>query len=406
MAFRRAGMSSESNYKSAYALADRIIGSLLDSASTGLVLSVDFGGSMFDFIAQSAANSAGHEFARFPSLTRYHSQLNDLGLSMKTADALAEPVLFGRIDGIIRSQNDDEIFEEYARRFVNVATRGIDSWLVGRPKPRLIHFGDPNLLLDQMAGAAEALAKHRPIITLYSAGQDRGALLSQLHEYGYRAFDLAASPVRQGGTNSAVDFGWIAIAEEQHSDLFSHGETSSDDADSAFSEWQQELDQQHEMNRYALPRQWRSRRVFGLPAGASFQIPRKIAAEEIVAFGDCYPVETNGTQSWRWLGPRPRTRFALPCPLPGIYQAQIQVLDSHLLTGLSNCRVLVEGREVRSTSEGSREGVIRFVGRLDARDYTGHMEIDIVTSDAVSPVSDEPRTLRLSIQSITISPWR
>lgn len=392
-------MKSETGHFHAYLLADRVIGSLLDSDSEGTILSIDIGGSLFDTVAGNAARASHHRFVSSPSLVRHRSQLLGRSPQPRPSDIVEEPVLFGRVDGFAQTADDSETFESYGPHFEAFATCSIDSWAAGRQGLRLIHFGDPVLTLDQLAGATTTLARDRPVATFYTAGLDAWDLLSCLERYGYRAMNLNAEEVQLADSPGVADFGWIAIPSERYAEVLSDKSDLVHDQGTPFSVWQEVVE------RNSPARLQRSRSVFGLPASTPPLI-RKFTASEIVAEDDCYPVESDGISSWRWLGPRPRTRLVLPCALPEIYQLEIVVIASHLQDGLGKCRVLFEGREVQTTVHGTDQGTITFVGNLEARNYSGCMTIDIITPGIVSAVGADPRALRLNVQSIAVSPWR
>jgi hypothetical protein len=392
-------MNSETDHVGAYLMADRVVGSMLDSASAGIVLSIDIGGSLFDAVARNAARSSVHQFVSCPSLVRYRSLVRGRSVAPRTADIVDEPVLFGRVDGFMQSYDRNETFESYGPLFEEVSTRSIDGWASGRPPIRLIHFGDPDLVLEQMGGATGALAKDRPLATVYVSRVDQQKLLSLLERHAYRAVDLRASTVQPGASRDPGDFGWIAVPSERSEEFQSTFADFVRDGFPQFSEWNGVMD------RNATVRQRRSRSVFGLPANA-LSLDRRFTASDIVVEDDCYPVESDGVSSWRWLGPRSRTRLILPCALPGIYEVEIFVIASHLRNGLSECRVLVDGREVRATIHGADQGTVRFIGQLEAGKYAGFMTVDLVSPGAVLPVGADPRALRLNVQSISVSPWR
>jgi hypothetical protein len=392
-------MSPESIYVSGYLFADRVIGSLLSATPEGLVLSIDVGGSLFDTVARDSARSSLHNFVESPSLARSRSNQRGRGTQPGPADIIDEPVVFGRIDGVMRLEDDSEIFESYAQHLEEVATRSIDNWANNRPGIRHIHFGDPCMTMDQLAGAADTLAHGRPTTSFYTSGLDRSRLLSALELNGYRALDVGANDVKCEASDSMTDFGWIAFPSERQAEVLSALPDETTGGIAQFFEWQDVI------QRNAPVRQQRSRAVFGLPAHA-LPLGHKFATSEIIIEDDCYPVESDGTNSWRWLGPRSRTRLVLPCPIPGIYQVEIIVIASHLRNGLGGCRVLVEGREVRATIHGGDQGTIRFTGQIEAHNYTGGMIIDLVSPGAVSSAESDPRALRLNIQSIEVSPWQ
>jgi hypothetical protein len=391
-------MKSQTDHFHAYQLADRVIGSLLDFDSEGIILSIDIGGSLFDTVARNAAKASRHHFVNSPSLVSHRSQRLRRSPQLRPSDVIEEPVLFGRVDGKVHTGDDSETFESYGPQWEAFASCSIDSWAAGRRGLRLIHFGDPALTLDQFTGATKSLARDRPLATFYTSDMDRRELLSRLELCGYQVLNLNAEPVHSVELTAVAHFGWIAIPAERYAEVLA-GKAEPNGHVAQVSEWQEVVE------RNTPARLQRSRSVFGLPASTPL-LTRKFTAGELLAENDCYPLESDGISSWRWIGPRPRTRFFLPCALPGIYQLEIIVIANHLRDGLGECRVLVEGREVQTSVHGGDQGTIAFVGQLEARDYTGFMTIDVVTPGNVSAVGADPRVLRLNIQSIAVSPWR
>ncbi|MGD0193149.1 MAG: hypothetical protein ABSD74_20630 [Rhizomicrobium sp.] len=387
------------NHVSAFLIADHVIGALLNATTPGLVVSIDVGGSLFDTVARTAAKSSFHEFAEIPSLARHRSQRFGRTVPLKPSDVIEEAALFGRTDGKTQRINPDIIFETYGSATEQISTCSIDGWIAGRSPARYIHFGDPELTIDQLAGASETLRRDRPIATFYAAGTDRRALLSQIERHAYTTFNLGMQPVEPGPPQSESDFGWIAVPSERSGEAIAATPREARVGIAQFSEW-------HELiERNSTMRQHSSRAVFGFPPNTP-QLLHTYSASEIIVEDDCYPAESDGTSSWRWFGPRPRTRVSLPCLLPGIYQLEITVIACHLRSGIAACRVLVDGREVRATVQGTEAGSIRFLGQVKPEDYAGFLCIDVVSPGTVSMIGADPRTLRLSVQSISVSPWR
>ncbi len=318
---------------------------------------------------------------------------------MKPSDIIDEPALFGRIDGVTRIHRQDAVLETYEPRAEEFVTRSIDSWASVRPSVRFIHFGDPQMTLDQLDGAMKTLERDRPIVSLYPAGLPRRSVLNTLEGLSYQVVDVGLNPVRQGPTNSRFDFGWIAIPAERQD------EVKTAIPQDALANSLQFSEEQEIIERNSVARQHRSRAVFGLPPNA-VQLFRNFSATEVMVEDDCYPAESDGVNWWRWLGPRPRTRFMLPCLLPGLYQGEFVVLASHLRSGLGSCRILAEGREVRTAISGIDSGGVRFLGQLQPQDYAGYMSVDIISPGTVTSIPNEPRTLRLSVQSVSLAPWR
>jgi hypothetical protein len=392
-------MNTNSTFLNAFALADRVIGSVFEYADPGMVLSIDIGESLFDFIISNAAALAGHDFVSSPSLLRYRSRLLGLGLPLKPSSVITEPVVFGRIDGHIKISDGNDPLESYGSCHDEIAIRSIDSWLTGRPGLRLVHFGDPELALDQMAGAREAIARDRPILTLYPARQSRRVLESVLESLGYQAFNLGAEPVHSHENAHGVGFGWIALPNERRTGLGLAEATESHARGEDFAVAPWHLSAGHD----PLPRQRRSHAIFGLSASGELPMARTIGAADIIAVNDCYPAESEDCHSWRWLGPSARSRVAVPVPLPGVYRTELSVLGLRTDGGLSDCRIIVDGREVRTSASKSPPGTIEFDCHVEPMNYSGYMEIDIVSPGVPQIATDDSRILRLSIQSITVS---
>ena len=146
--------------------------------------------------------------------------------------------------------------------------------------------------------------------------------------------------------------------------------------------------------------------VFGLRPGDTPELTYKISAAELICCNDCYPMESNDEKSWRWLGPRARSRLGVSCPLPGNYSFTVNAIGSTASDRLAKCRVVVEGREVRTLTAGLPDGTIQFFAYLDPSDYQGYLEIDLVIEGFRPPAGSDSRTLRLCIDSIEVSPWR
>lgn len=378
------------SYGLAFATADRVITSLLEEDGRGLAISIDVGGSLFDCVASNAAELSDCELVRAPSLLRFRSRLRSVGQMLKAQTVIEEPVFFGRIDGFLHIGDENDLLESYSPRPHDLATRSIDSWIVGRRALRLLHLGDPVLIEDQIAGARATLTRDRPILTLYPADRSKERLLSLLDLLGYQAFDLTAKPVLND-EGPLGDLGWIAVPSDRRQDVIAAAGAHSAGAVS-------------QTDRPTLPRHRRSGAIFGLAASGPLPLSKTIDIRDMVAVNDCYPVETQGDHSWRWLGPRPRSRILVPCPLPGRYAIELSVYGSHLENGLGTCRILVEGCEVETTVKGTTAGTISFVGQLDPKHYAGYMEIDIVSTGKTLSAGGDARTLRLSLQSITMSP--
>jgi hypothetical protein len=127
-------------------------------------------------------------------------------------------------------------------------------------------------------------------------------------------------------------------------------------------------------------------------------------AAEIVCRSDCYPIEGDGEKFWRWLGPKPNSRIAVPCPLPGSYLVEVAAIGGSAAERLSDCRVLAEGKEVRISTDKVAEGKLNFVAHLDWLKYAGYLEIDLINFGCRPPTSADPRSLRLCLDSVAVSP--
>ncbi|HTU32801.1 MAG TPA: hypothetical protein VMF66_03250 [Candidatus Acidoferrum sp.] len=389
-------------FESAFGLADIILEALLRNDNPGLVLSIDIGGSFFDVVATNAAEAVGWEIVRSPTFLSWRAYLESMPKQMRAANVIAEPEFFGRVDGFLRSSGpaDPIASDETGRE--PVPTRSIDGWMAGRPPLRLIHLGDTELNADLLAGATATIVRDRPVLTLYSARQDRAALLSRLDSLGYQTLDLTARPVQAEKDKTFEEFGWIAVPREKQT-IIQEATATIHERLSSSSVWELE----HDAGLPALPRQRRARSIFGLPLSAFMALGKSIPAKDIISISDVYPLESENGHSWRWLGPRPCSRVALPCPAPGRYNIELEILGSQLENKLADCRVIVEGREVVATASDSLPGGIAFVGQAEAADYAGYLEVAVVSAGKVlPPARNEPRTLRISVRSIQVSPFR
>ena len=392
-------MTFGSNFVGTYLFADRLIGELLRQEAPGLVLSIDIGGSLFDVIARNFARSMRHKFVGSPSRWRHRAERRSRSLRPRAADVVTESVFFGRVDGTLSQEDVAVSFETYGPRTGEYVGRSIDSWGEHRPTLRLIHFGDPGLTLDQLAGATGTIGKDRPVLTFYTSGLEREALLAELERFQYRVWDAGSHAVTRTGADALEDFGWIAAPAEKIGGATAWPADLQGSAAFAPSRWQEI------MERNASPRQHRSPALFGLQT-AGLQLSRKIEAGDVLAEDDCYPTESEGETFWRWLGPRPQTRIAIPCVLPGAYDVDIGILASHLNAELGGCRIIVDGREVRTAASGATTGTIRFTGQVDSRSYTGYMPVELISPGGIARAGNDPRGLRLSIQSISVAPCR
>jgi hypothetical protein len=391
-------MNDESLFGELCARVTRVFASALDAGTAGTIVSIDIGGSFLDRLAWSASIAFGCEFASFPSLTRYRSRLWDYKHPLKPADVSREAVMFGRCDGWLQSLDEAGLWKNYALDSGSIAVRSIDSWSERRAPLRLIHFGDVPLLADQIRGAEATLSRDHPLLTLYppAAPAARTQVLSLLKDVGYLVRDLQGQPA--GDTAKLGNWGWIALSSEAWEALAAHPTVDSDDGAPSF--WAIE-----QMENTDVPlRQRRSGEIFGLGRIAPPQLARTIPVSEIVCVNDCYPMETDGKSSWRWLGPQARSRLAVPCAFPGIYRFEIGVVSCRTPGGLGACRVLVNGREVPVAAQGEEKGKLCFVGRLEAAGYAGYAEIDVINREAPPPAGSDPRTLRINLGPIGISP--
>ncbi|MGH6878964.1 MAG: hypothetical protein ACREHV_16520 [Rhizomicrobium sp.] len=392
-------MNSEIHYVDLYARAAGLLGSVLAAGSPGALLSIDVGGSFLDCVASAVSVECGDEFMTFPSLLRYRSRLWDQRWPLKPADVIQEPCVFGRSDGWMEFFDETGVCGNYAPELGDLAVRSIDSWSAGRRPLRLIHFGDVLLISDQVCGAAETLARCRPVVTFYppALARDRSELLLFFEEMGYRILDLNGMPRSEGENGQSNGFGLIALPHEKWQELLS--ERGGFEADRQLS---MAIEQPADFP--ILPRHRRSSEVFGIGRIVPPVRAGTVAVRDHVACNDCYPMETDGKYSWRWLGPRARARVALPCVCPGTYRFEVAVMSCRTQGGLGACRVLVEGREVSTDVHGEDSGTISFVGRLDPDGYAGYVEIDFVNRGSPPQAGADPRTLRMNLGSIRIAP--
>jgi hypothetical protein len=388
-------MNPDTHFMDIYDRASRAISRVLRDTYPGTVLSIDIGGSFFDLIAGNAAAEASLDCIRAPTLLRYRTILWDNRFTSRASDVVAEPFLFGRVDGAFESVDDAGLCRAYVMSSAAVTTRTIDSWSSGRSPLRLVHFGDADHVLDQVRGASRVLAEDRPLITVYPARGDMSELLALFHAAGYEAVNLELEPRRAAGTTK--DFGWIFFPNAQKH-VFE--EVAASGTSDGAARDRRVLDQS------ATPRQRQSSELFGIHVAESPQLGRTIPISEIVCGNDCYRVESHGELSWRWLGPRPRSRIAIPCAFPGAYRFEIDVFKCRMTNGLKDCRVFVEGREVATSVEGTDSGKIAFMGYLDAADYQGYVTIDIISPGALPYIGSDRRILRTSVSSVTVSPWQ
>ncbi|HLY04346.1 MAG TPA: hypothetical protein VKR31_01220 [Rhizomicrobium sp.] len=363
----------------------------LQQRPPGLVFSIDIGGSTFDSILSSAATFSGNEFVPAWSLLRHHALMVDRGQSINASDMSA---VFGKYDGHMLTDKESD----YWTNGGVYQTRSIGSWLEGRARANVLHLGDPELLFDHLEGAAPALETQRPILTLYPAGQDRTKLQSLLSWFKYTVVDLSLRPVGKATANSPADFGWIALPNEQEGSagLSLASDVESDGFDGLA--WNR-LDYGE-----ALPRQRRSSAVFNIGVSELPRLARTFSASEVLCSSGSYPVEGDGETFWRWLGPGASSQIALPCSLPGSYQVEIAGIGASAAERLALCRVLVEGREVRTSTSRVTEGKLEFIVHLDWAKYTGHIEVTLISFGCRPPTESDPRTLRLCVESVAVSP--
>lgn len=394
-------MNSELYFAYVYSSAARMIRAAIIDEPRGLVLSIDMGGSFFDCLASDLARATDYTFVQAPSLARYRSRILDYGTSPKPSDIVGEPVLFGRADGWMQIVDDANLNKRYSLNASSIATRSIDRWAIGRSKLRLVHFGDMIHSMEQIEGATNVLLEDRPVLTFYPpANPLRARLLSGLEQLEYRVVDIAGLDAQAEEPERQLDFGWIAIPAETTISV------PTDAAESATSGtyFASTLFNRYEMARHSLPRHHRSGAVFKFDDVGPPELRRAISIDDAVIVNDSYPVESDGKVSWRWLGPRTRSRIALPCAFPGTYRFEVAVLSCKTQGGLGACRVLVEGREVPTKFRGNDKGEIEFVGYLAPENYRGYVEIDFVNAGSIPPNGNDPRVLRLCLTSIEVSP--
>ena len=382
-------MRYEVIFREAYARAARAMAEWLRQRTPGLVFSIDVGGSTFDSILSSAATFSNNEFVPASSLLRHRALMLDRARSINASDV---SIVFGKHDGYMRANEGSDYWTNGAVH----RTRSIGSWLEGRARANVIHLGDSELLFDHIEGAASVLESQRPIVTLYPAGQDRTKLLSLLSGFRYTVVDLNLRPVRSTAASSPADFGWMALPDEQEGSRIPDvvGDVQSFDGPAAST---------HVDYGEALPRQRRSSTVFNIGVSELPRLTRTFSASEILCSNGCYSMEGD-EKFWRWFGPSPDSRVVLPCPLPGSYQVEITAIGASVAERLALCRVLVEGREARTSTNRVAEGKLEFVAHLDWVKYTGHIEVTLITFGCRPPTDSDPRTLRLCVESMALSP--
>jgi hypothetical protein len=383
-------MHSDTAFREGFTRAARAIAEWLRQRESGLVFSIDIGGSAFDAIVSSAATLSNNEFVAAPSRLRHRAVLIDRGQSINTSDVFA---MFGKHDGHLEAAEESDYWDNEAVS----QTRSIDSWLEGRSRPNLIHLGDPELLIDHIEGATSVLEAQRPLVTLYPVGQDRTKLLSLLAALKYTVVDLSLQTVCNDGALSPADFGWIALPDEREGSCVLNRQVEDRLFGAAAISSSLEYSE-------ALPRLRRSGAVFNLGVSEVPRLKYKVSAAEIVCCSDCYPVEGDGEKLWRWLGPRPHSRIAVPCPLPGSYFIELAAIGASAAERLSECRVLAEGKEVRTSTTKVAEGKLNFVAHLDWSKYAGYLEIGLINLGCRRPTGNDPRTLRLCVDSVAVSP--
>lgn len=383
-------MRSEVIFREAYAKTARAMAQWLRERPPGLVFSIDIGGSTFDSILSGAATFSNNEFVPASSLFRHHALMVDRAQSINASDV---STVFGKYDGHMLASEESD----YRTNGGIYQTRSIGSWLEGRARANVIHLGDPELLFDHIEGAAPALESQRPIVSLYPAGQDRTKLLSLLCQFKYTVVDLNLRPVGNAAASSPADFGWIALPDELEGSRIAEiaNEVQLFNGPSAWP---------HLEYGEALPRQRRSSTVFNIGVSEQPRLARTFSASEILCCSGCYSMEGDGVKFWRWLGPDSSSRIALPCSLPGSYQVEIAAIGASAAERLAQCRVLVEAREARTSTSRVTEGKLEFVAHLEWGNYTGHIEVRLITFGCRPPTDSDPRTLRLCIESAAVSP--
>lgn len=382
-------MNSDMGFQEGYARCARAIAGWLRRRPKGLVLSIDIGGSVFDSIALNAATFSDNEFVPAPSFMRHRARMLDARQSIRSSDA---SIVFARYDGCMKMNAADDYWDDDDPDW---QVRSIDSWLGGRSRTNMIHFGDSELLFEQILGAASVLTSQRPLITLYPGRQNRHEILSLFSQLGYAVLNFGLEPADDGNTASPMDFGWIALPRESGSS--SSTETSIHFAVGCII---------HNQFAYgeASPRQRRSSEVFSLGVNATPELAYAVGASEMICRSNCYPVEGDGEKFWRWLGPRPHSRIAIPARLPGSYVIELTAIGSSAPERLADCRVLVDGREVQKSTGKASEGKLNFVAHLDWANYTGSMELDLIIFSCRQPHAGDPRTLRVCVASIAVRP--
>ena len=384
-------MNSDMGFQEGYARCARAVAGWLRRRPKGLVLSIDIGGSVFDSIALNAATFSNNEFLAAPSFIRHRARMADARQSIRSSDA---SIVFARFDGCMKINATDDYWDDDDLEW---QVRSIDSWLGGRGETNMIHFGDCELLFEQIHGAASVLTSQRPLITLYPGRQNRHEILSLVSQLDYSVVNLGLEPVHDADIASPMDFGWIALPGESCSSssaeaVVQFGEGCTIDDQFAYSE--------------ASPRQRRSSEVFNLGVNAAPQLTYTVGASEMICRSNGYPVESDGEKSWRWLGPRSQSRIVIPARLPGSYIVELAAIGSSAPERLADCRVLVNGREVQKSTNKLSEGKLNFVAHVDWASYTGSMELDLIIFSCRPPHPNDPRTLRICVASIGVRPWQ
>jgi hypothetical protein len=294
--------------------------------------------------------------------------------------------------------DNENVFKGYMLAAGPAPTRSMDMWRRGRRPINFINFGDPLLAIDQIDGATEVLAQDRPLLALYMPDAlRRERLPGCLRDRGYET--VALSRLAETELESEeLDFGCIAVPAEQLGAVLQrfHSEKKSRKHRPSASD--------RLLDRIAVPRQRQSGELFGLHAKSPPGLNHNLAMSEVSIRSNCYPVESEGARSWRWLGPGASARMALPCSFPGAYNFEFTVMACRTPAGLTGCRAVVEGRESVVSIEGTDKGSVRFSGWLDPAEYKGYAEVDLINPGHVPQAGTDPRILRMNVTSVRVSP--
>ncbi|HEX4160545.1 MAG TPA: hypothetical protein VHY79_18910 [Rhizomicrobium sp.] len=376
----------------------RFVEMALAGQPPGDVVSIDIGGSFFDCVASDAAESLKSTLVRSPSLLSYRTRQWDRRPPVRPADVIDDPVLFGRTDGSMRIDDNHNMFKGYALCAGSAPTRSMDAWRRGRRPVSFINFGDSLLTLHQIEGATDVLTRDRPIVSLYLPdAPEQDLLRGALRDQGYDM--IAISRLLETETESdELGFGCIAVPSEKFATILRrfHLENRM--------RKQGQIVSGRLLDRSAIPRQRQSSELFGLHAKSPPELHRRFGAADIAVRSNCYPVESDGGTSWRWLGPGAGARMAVPCSFPGAYNFEFVVMACRTPGGLSGCRAIVEGRESAVSVQGSDNGSVSFSGWLSPAEYKGYAEVDLINPGSVRQAGSDQRILRMNISSVQITP--